>query len=73
VEWDPSNKIDTTYFGSVMARNPSGMNIYEIPGYEEHRAGRAKEVVSFDRVLVKADHDDKWHAQSLKSLRMSAS
>ena len=72
VEWNPGNKSKTTYCGVVIAHNPSGSDIHRIRGYEQNRAGKAKNVVGFDRVPVKAKHDNMWHAQSLRGLRLTA-
>jgi hypothetical protein len=71
VAWNPSNKPGVRYSGSVIAHNPSGENIYRIKDYEGKRAGNPNGVVNFDRVVVEADHDRKWHAQDLEGLELA--
>lgn len=70
VVWSPSNKSGQEYRGRVVAHNSRGEDIYGIPGFEERRAGKPGATASFHRVVVKADHDGKWHAQGLKGLRV---
>ncbi len=69
VSWDPTNKPGEVYTGVVVDHNPRGESIYDIPGFDEHRAGQPGPTSKHDRVVVRADHDGKWHAQDLKSLR----
>ena len=69
VEWNPTNQPNKLYAGCVMAHNRAGDDINTVQGYEENKAGNANSVVDFCRVLVLADHDNKWHAQPIKSLR----
>jgi hypothetical protein len=70
VRWRPSNKPGQQYTGVVAAHNRSGADIYDIPGYSEHKAGAPCSKVEFDRVPVRADHDGKWHAQDLHGLSL---
>jgi hypothetical protein len=69
VQWEPTNKPGAVYAGEVVAHIPRGQNIYDTRDYEEHKAGRPGATSERDRVLVRADHDGKWHAQDLGSLR----
>jgi hypothetical protein len=71
VTWTPTNKDGEPYYGSVIAHNRSGEDIYRIPGYAEKRAGNPNRIVNFDRVVVEAEHDEKWHAQDLEGLQLA--
>jgi hypothetical protein len=73
VVWNPTNDRKARYIGRVVAHNRSGKDIYLIRGYEKKKAGKARSVVSFDRVVVKAEHDNHWHAQDIRSLKLAPS
>ena len=69
VTWKPSNRPEETYSGEVVEHNPKGQNIFDVKGYNENRAGWPRlKIADFDRILVKADHDGKWHAQDPRGL-----
>lgn len=74
VGWTPTKPPRKEYAGLVVAHVRRGQNIYHIPGYDTNKAsGNTQAIVEFDRVLVRAEHDGKWHAQPLKSLYIAPS
>jgi hypothetical protein len=70
VTWEPTNKPGEVYTGVVVAHNRTGDNIFDVPGYAQHKPKTAhpRAISPDDRALV--DRKGEWHAQPLYTLRL---